>query len=307
MITPALNVVLLALLRLGPTLEGLVEVGPYPSAQEARPAATSAKDTPKGLSIAGRVIDGLGRPVSSVRVTVTSDRRGNGQHVEAVLLTSDDGRYTGILARKDWDADIRFEKDGHSNLMMRASPGQKEITLYRKVQWEKISMLPYGDKNALDQGVRELFASEEWNLDPEGKEKLLALLFTHQDQFRPALRRVVEDARVGVSARDWLDLLGDPGDRDLFPNGRRFAPKHEVKETDLVEAIKATARHFNFLNAKPEPNITVDFIAFTKDLDRVMIQCGINRGALTGFTRRFVFQKVDKHWVLRAAEEAGRS
>ena len=41
--------------------------------------------------------------------------------------------------------------------------------------------------------------------------------------------RLCRDAHVGARARDWLDLLDDPGDIDLFPKGRRYAPKKEVK------------------------------------------------------------------------------
>ena len=308
MITLALNVVLVALGWLAPALEGLAEYGPCPAVQETRPGATSPKDDPKTLIIAGRVVDGLGRPVSGVKVSMTSILPSKARHTEAVILTGDNGRYSGTIARQDGDVYVEFEKDGYCYTSFSGTnPGHEDTTLYRKIRWEEVTMLPYRDDNAFDQGVRELFASEEWIEEADGKDKLLGFLFTHQDQFRPALRRVVQDARVGTSARDWLDLLGDPGDRDSFPEGRRFASKHEVKETDLVEAIKATARHFNFFNPKPEPIISVDIIAFTKGMDRVMVQIGVNRMALTGFTRRFVFQKVDKQWVLRSEEEVGHS
>ena len=48
-------------------------------------------------------------------------------------------------------------------------------------------------------------------------------------------------------------------------------------------------------------------MAFTDDLDRVLIQCGINRVAMTGITWQFVFRKVGKQWELRSVKEAGRS
>lgn len=308
MITLALNVVLVALGWLAPALEGLVEAGPCPVAQETRPGATSPKVDPKALNIAGRIVDGLGRPVFGVTVTVTSNHEGRDKHTEAVFLTDNDGRYSGTIGRRDGTASIwlEFQKDGFSNpTLLGHDLGLKDFTLNRKIRWAEMSILPYEDGGDLDRGLRELFSSEEWELGRD--EQLLGFLFKHQDRFRPALRRIIQDAHVGTSARDWLDLMGDPGDRDLFPKGRRFAPKHDVKETDLVEAIKATARHFNFLNPKPEPMIAVDIIAFTKDMDHVMVQVGINRAALTGFTRRFVFQKVDKQWILRSEEEAGRS
>ncbi len=137
--------------------------------------------------------------------------------------------------------------------------------------------------------------------------ELRGLLFEHQGKIRPALRRLIRDPHVGEAARDWLDLMGDPGDRDLFAKGRQYAPKKEVKETDLIEALKATARLRNFNTSAPEPRIGIDFIAFTENLDRALIQCGINRAAMTGITWQFVFRKVGKQWELRSAKEAGRS
>lgn len=51
--------------------------------------------------------------------------------------------------------------------------------------------------------------------------------------------------------------------------------------------------------------IEFDFIAFTKGLDRVLIQCGINRVAMMGITWQFVFRKDVKQWVLPSAKEVG--
>ena len=229
-------------------------------------------------------------------------------HTESVVMSGDDGRYSAAIARHEGSVLVNFEKDDYCYTgFIGTNRGHEDTTLYRKIRWEEISMLPYRNRRDFDEGVREIFASEEWNQDVEGTNKLVGFLFTHQDQFRPALRRIVLNDWVGASARDWLDLMGDPGDHDLFANGRRFAPKHEVKETDLVEAIIATAHDFNFFNPKPDPIVDIDVIAFTKDMDRVMVQCGINSAALTGFTRRFIFQKVDKQWILRATQELGRS
>ena len=48
-------------------------------------------------------------------------------------------------------------------------------------------------------------------------------------------------------------------------------------------------------------------MVFTDDLDRALIQCGINRVAMTGITWQFVFRKVGKQWELQSAKQAGRS
>jgi hypothetical protein len=304
MITPAMNVVLLGIASATSLLGGFAETGPRPVVQEARPGPTSSKDGTKSLVVSGRVVDGLGRSVSGVTVTATLGPPRLEQRSEAVLQTGDDGRFSGTIARKDEAVYLSFKKDGYSDLhALAAVRGGADVTLNRKIRWDEVSRLEYRDGDKLDQGMREMLASEEWGLHDD---KLLGYLFKHQSQFRPALRRILQDAHVGRSARNWLDLLGDVGDRDLFPKGRQFAPKDEVKETDLVEALKATARHRNFFSSKAEPDIELDFIAFTKDMDRVMIQCGINVAALTGVIWRFVFHKVDNKWVLRSAQEVGR-
>ena len=202
------------------------------------------------------------------------------------------------------DAVISFEKDGYGTFSTIASSG-REFILNRKVDWDEASDLPYQHGDKLDLGVREILASQEWEVPEDGK--LLDLLFGPQEKFQPALRRLIRDTHVGAKARDWLDLLGDPGDRDLFPEGRRYAPKKEVKETDFIEALRATARQRNFFSSAPEPLIEIDFIKFTDGLDRALIQCGINRVAMTGITWQFVFWKVGKQWELRSAKEAGRS
>jgi hypothetical protein len=118
---------------------------------------------------------------------------------------------------------------------------------------------------------------------------------------------LIRDSHVGTSARDWLDLLDHSGDRDLFVKGRQYAPKKEVKETDLIEALKATVCQRNFFTKAPEPSIRIDFIVLTRDLDQVLIQCGINQAAMTCFTWQFVFRKAGKQWELRSAKQAGRS
>ena len=165
-------------------------------------------------------------------------------------------------------------------------------------------MTPYCRGDDLDRGLREILSSADWEVGwSEENERLLGFVFKHQDDFRLGLRRLIQDVHVGKSARNWLELLGDPADRDLFPKGRRFVPKHEVKEADLVEALKAASRHFS---ANAEPRIDIDFISFTKDLDRVMIQCGINLAPFSGVVEIFIFQRVGNQWVLRSTDELGR-
>lgn len=276
-------------------------------AQQARPGATPPENSAKGKgrAFSGRVVDGLGRPVAGMKVTVRPRGERQEKASEMVLRTDDDGRYSGTLPPNVDDARIETEKDGYSNMTTVITGGFRAFTLHRKVDWGDDPLLYLREGDELDRGVRELLASEEWQIaDDRG---LLAFLFEHQDEFRPALRRLIGDAHVGIHARYWLDLLGDPADGDLFPKGRRSTPKKEVKEADLVEALKATARQRNFFSSAPEPDVSIDFIVFTKKLDRVLIQCGINLAPFTGMRWRFVFWRVGKQWELRSAMEAGRS
>jgi hypothetical protein len=272
------------------------------SAQQTPPGKNPPAQATKGRKFSGRVVDGLGRPVPGVKITVEPDHKLEVKGPPTVLQTGDDGRYSGTIA-SDHDPWLTFERDGYGTLSVDAAV-RDEFTLNRKVDWEEASTVPYLDGDDLDHGVRELLASEEWELHDD---HLLGLLFENQNELRPALRRLIRDLHVGASARDWLDLLDHSEDRDLFIKGRQYAPKKEVKETDLIEALKATARQRNFFTKAPEPSIKIDFIVFTRDLDQVLIQCGVNRVAMTGFTWQFVFRKAGKLWELRSAKQAGRS
>ena len=271
-------------------------------AQQSGPGSPPSGKAAKSRAFSGRVIDGLGRPVAGVKIMVSSGRQKNERITKTIAQTGEDGRYAGILATED-DEWLAFEKEGYLSLSTSAGPGVL-LEMYRKVDWGEAQEFLVLDGDKLDSGVREFLASGEWgHLDGE----LPTFLFKNQDKLRPALRRLIRDPHVGASARDWLDLLDDPGDRDLFPKGGNYTPKKEVRDTDLVEALKATARQRNFFSSAPEPMIDIDFIAFDEELDRALIQCGINRVAMTGITWQFVFRKVGKQWELRSAKEAGRS
>jgi hypothetical protein len=275
------------------------------SAQQPPQGATPSEQGAQRRAFSGRVVDGLGRPLPGVTVTVDPDHNGEDEPSRMLLRTGADGRYSGTLPAGNKSAWVTFEKDGYSPLSAGAS-ADRENVLYRKLDWGEVQLIPYRDGEKVVLGVRELLASEEWQLNPDAG-RLPGFLFLNQDRLRPALRRLIGDTHVGASARDWLDLLGDARDRDLFPGGRRYMPKREVKEIDLVDALKAAARQRHFNSSAPEPAIAIDFIAFTQGLDGVLIQCGINRAALTGITWQFVYRKVGKQWELRSAKEAGRS
>jgi hypothetical protein len=220
-----------------------------------------------------------------------------------ILKTGNDGRFCGVLTSGTDIVAASFSKDGYGGYTTGVSP-KGEYVLKRKFDWGRVLWLPYEEESKLDRNMQELLSSDDWSACDE---KLLGVVFEHQRDLRPALRRLISDAHVGAQARDWLELLGDPADSDLYPKGRRYAPQKKVEETDLVEALRSTARLRNFFSSCPKPMLDIDLIAFTPDLDRAFVQCGINRVALTGITWQFVFRKVGKQWELHSAKEAGRS
>jgi hypothetical protein len=219
-----------------------------------------------------------------------------------VLRTDREGRFSGVLPSGEDVAVATFSKDGYGRYTISASL-DRDYVLRQHFRWDRVVGLPYEEKDKLDRDVRELLASENWLTD----ENLLGVVFKYQRDLRPALRRLIRDPHVGAAARDWLELLDDPSDKDLFAKGRPYVPDRKVEADDLVEAFQATARLRNFNSSRPEPMFDIDLIALTTDLDCALIQCGINRVAMTGITWQFVFRKVGKQWSLCSAKEAARS
>jgi hypothetical protein len=274
-----------------------------PIGQQSRTALPAKKGSIEDRPFSGQVVDGLGRPIPRVKITVETKDRPGKKAPPTVLKTDDEGKYSGALT-DDSDEWLAFECDGYAWESGGAAPGEI-IVMKLLFDWDELLMLPIYRGDKLDAALRELLASAEWGYDDDGK--LPGFLFKYELIFRPALRRILGDRHVGDSARDWLELLGDPADQDLFPKVRRYTPKKPVREPDLVQALKAPALLRNFNTSAPKPRIDIDFIAFREDLDGVLIQCGINRAAMTGRTWQFIFCRVDKHWELRSVKEAGRS
>jgi hypothetical protein len=271
---------------------------------------------------AGRVVDGLGRPRAGVIVTleertpggetltlVTDEdgrlvrRDGSGGRLDLTLVVDENHRPTARLAGRVHEYGIDVEtKDGPRP---EYDAEHNVIILRRPVSWDDADLLSDARGGTLDQGLRELLAAECSGVEDE--EQLARFVFENQRHFRPAFRRLVHDPHVGADARHWLDFLGDSRDEDLLPEGRTYAPKDDVREADLVAAIRVAARHRNFFSSAPEPRIRIGFIQFNGPMDRALVQCDINMVAFTGIRWRFVFHKVKDRWVLRSVEEHGRA
>jgi hypothetical protein len=264
---------------------------------------TNPPDDQKDQLLSGRVLDGLGRPVPGASVRIMRLDPGPESSL-TVVLTGKDGRFSCSIAKEFESIRYSIRKEEYVNSSGGLDlPDMKDFTLRHIVDWGKTSTLLYREEGELDDGMRELLASEE---EYGSAGELLRFIFKHQFFLCLAMRRLVKDPMVGKDAMYWLDKLGDSGDGDLFPEGRKYAPKHEIGEEDLVEAIKAISGRLNFFSDAPEPKIDIGSITFTPKMDRALVKCGINLAGLTGVLWEFVFHKEGKRWVLRSMEEVGR-
>ena len=220
-------------------------------------------------------------------------------------LTSDaDGRFAVAVALGYEASSLDVRKSGYLEFTQDATTApDQEIRLRRSLDWDEIRKVRWLGGAKLEELLREVFVSENRTDTESG---VYSLFFEEHSRLRLTLRRLVHDRRVGWAARDWLDLMGDPADDDLFPKGRESAPKYRIAEDDLVEALRAICRRVNHFNNEPEPRIAIDYIALNPPMDRALIECGVNMAPFTGSRWRFVFVKVDKRWVLRSMQEAGR-
>ncbi len=264
-------------------------------AQEAaRPAAA------KQRQFSGRVVDGLGRPFAGVTIEVVEQPGDRQMGKKLAVQSGPDGRFSIPAVNDQKEVDVWIKKQ-HDGILMLVTLGEEngDLTIEAQLDREKLHSLSYVEGPRFDQGLREILASEDFD-------QAFGFFFSNQKRFRPAMRRIISDTHVGDRALCWLELLGDPGDADLFPKGRRYVPKQEVKETDFVEAVRTTARQRNFFSSDPEPRIDFESIVFSDDLNSALVDCGINCAGLTGVYWRFVFIKNGKVWELRSAQETGR-
>ena len=111
--TKALNVLVFILVFLASAFEGFVKAWPRAVARQAQSGASSPKDDSNRLTITGRIVDGLERPVSGVKVSVTTIHPGPETHTESVVMSGDDGRYSAAIARHEGSVLVNFEKDGY--------------------------------------------------------------------------------------------------------------------------------------------------------------------------------------------------
>lgn len=304
---------------------GVVGQDPPPAPALPDGAVVAARERPSEefprSILMGEVRDPFGRPLDGVVVEARSEVVPSDRVPFVIGTTGADGRFAGL---------VNFGRDGHRLCFVKegyADFGEAEVRAERVEDREPerpVGFRPYtlrreltdedwaaGDADEpgiLDAeervaALREVLAASNWR-DEGGP--ILPSLFDNQADWHDAARRLAADPVVGAEAREWLDTVGDPADAGLFPLGRELAPKFAAAEEDLVAAIRATARHVHFFSSRPEPDVAVESINLTPNMDRAMVRCGVNLGPFTGVFWQFVFHKEGRLWVLRSIREMGR-
>lgn len=311
-------------LGLGVAPVGWVGQDPPPAANPAGETAVASRDRTEALRwklLMGEVRDPFGRPLAGVVVEARSAVVPSDRVPFVVGATGEDGRFAGLVDfGGEWDR-LCFVREGYSEYgeeVVQAERvadrepeqlvGFRPYTLRREWTDQDFWTSNADEPVVLDAQkrvatLREILAASNWR-DKEGP--VWPSLFNHQADWHDAARRLAVDPVVGAEAREWLDIIGDPADANLFPMGRQFAPKFVAAEEDLVAAIRATARHVHYFSSRPEPDVTVESIDLTRDMDRALVRCGINLGPFTGVFWQFVFRKEGRLWVLRSIREMGR-
>src|ERR1051325_4548144 len=161
-----------------------------------RPTAVS------GANISAKVIDRLGRPVTNAVVDIHWLKRVSSDHVskiDLVRLVSDErgmvkGGYDETCIPRGEDIWVEVSKAGFSGYSMTGWRG--EFVLAREFGPTDIERIATLDGRAQINELREFLAGDFKHSGPAAEE----LAFTQEHRFRPALRALVADTRIGMAA-----------------------------------------------------------------------------------------------------------
>src|SRR5437773_2551812 len=187
-----------------------------------------------GAEFSARIVDGLGRPVSDAIFEVEIPKKGaNGkiQQTESLKLSSDQngvvkGKYDEKSIPADKSLSVYVSRAGYESY---STDLKSEYVLRRKfnpADVRRISRLA-GDIQLNE--LRELLAGDFESDNKRERESLEELVFYYERKLRPALRSLVQDARVGPHASEFLAFIADPKDIQLLVQHAR-TPKRKLFE-----------------------------------------------------------------------------
>jgi hypothetical protein len=170
--------------------------------------------TVSAANVSARVIDGLGHPVHNavvdihwLKVVSKSDVR----RIALVKLVSDRngivrGTYDETTVPAGENIWVEVSKAGYSGY--RTTGLQPEFVLKREFGAADVRRIAALKGEAQVAELRELLAA---HFDDSG-EPLHALVFVQEQRFRPALRALIKDPKVGTAAGQLLAFIGVPDD-----------------------------------------------------------------------------------------------
>jgi hypothetical protein len=178
----------------------------------ARPAMLPAAE------VTAKVIDRLGRPITDAVVDIhwlKSVTSNDVRKIDLVKLVSDrngivKGKYDGASIPPGKDIWVEVSKAGYSGYSTTGL--QAELVLDREYGTADLRRIAALDGKPQIGELRELLAGDFASSGPGLDEEV----FAHEHNFRPALRALISDPKVGTAAGQLLAFIGVPDDVRLF-------------------------------------------------------------------------------------------
>jgi hypothetical protein len=204
--------------------------------------------------VTAKVVDRLGRPISNAVVNIhwlKSVSKDDVRKIDLVQLTSDrDGIVKGSYDEKPIptgeDLWVDVSKTGYSGY---STTGLRpEFVLARKFAAPDVHRIASLQGDAQINQLRELLAGDFG----DSGSGLDALVFVQEHEFRPGLRALAGDPKVGTAAGQLLAFIGVPDDVRLFLDYAPL-PKKELFENRWAYGIAsallepATEKEWTFL------------------------------------------------------------
>ena len=197
--------------------------------------------TATGTDVSSKVIDRLGRPVTNAAVNIywlKSVTKGDVREVSLVKLISDrNGIVKGSYEEKSIpvgeDIWVKLFKDGYSGY---TSTGlAPEFVLEREFGDSHVRRIAALKGQAQISELRELLAGRFDDSDHDLNE----LIFVEEHLFRPALRALVTDPKIGMEAGQILAFIGVPEDVRLVVDNAPPPKKELFKDRWAYHVVSA--------------------------------------------------------------------